>query len=58
MAETTENLLERDLGHGPVTVSSEPGPVELTIDGRVAQVRADRSLDEGSCNPPWSSWDS
>jgi hypothetical protein len=58
MAETNEDLLERDLRHGPVTVSSDPGPLALTIDGRVAQVRADRSLDEGSCNPPWSSWDS
>lgn len=43
---------------GPLSVSSEPGSLDVSIEGRVQRLRLDAGLDEGSCNPPWSSWDS
>ena len=59
MVETTTSTSVLDaLERGPLSVSSEPGPLDVTIDGRVQRIRQDATLDEGSCNPPWSSWDS
>lgn len=47
-----------DRADGPLSVSSEPGSLDVSIEGRVQRLRLEGGLDDGSCNPPWSSWDS
>jgi hypothetical protein len=43
---------------GVASVSTEPGELDRTVIGRVLAVRESSALSEGSCNSPWSSWDS
>lgn len=43
---------------GTASVSTEPGALDGTVIGRVHAVRESSALSEGSCNPPWASWDS
>jgi hypothetical protein len=64
MAETTAQSSEfaRQIldaipsGQRTFALSSEELPIEMTVDGRVNVLRADRAADPGSCNPPFSSW--
>ncbi|WP_147339725.1 hypothetical protein [Actinomadura spongiicola] len=43
----------------PLSSSAKPGSIDMTIEGRVQRLHDELDFSErGSCNPPWSAWDS